>query len=294
MQINAQISYGGVNAQVGDFLVNRLLPNKLVISVGPIVFLDHVYPTQIKTNGEQIPSGEFAHPHRGIATFSYVFSGKLTHYDSKGHKSTINAGGIQWMKAGNGIIHDEQPFVDETTGSTFHSLQFWINLPSSVKAETPFYQPLQSEDVPEIVLPEGAGTLRVLLGTCGAVSSPIPIFMNEFIYHIRLAPKSRFMLSSREEMEYGGFIPDQEIVVNGEPLGRSSFVAFAKGAAGIEVINSNVNSADVLLFGGSPYNEPIIAEGPFVMNSRLEIAEAYRDFFAGKYGEINYHSTAHQ
>ena len=215
------IIYGGQNAQVGEFLVNRLLPGKNIRSVGAFVFLDHIYPTKLTRIGESVPTGELAHPHRGIATFSYVFSGKLTHYDSRGHHSTIGAGGVQWMKAGNGIIHDEQPFVDDISGQIFHSLQCWINLPSSVKAEDPAYMALQAEDIPAVALPDGAGNLRVLLGSFGMAISPIPVFASEFIYHLQLAPRSRFRIAVKEGLEYGVFVPAREVFVNGGPLAKS-------------------------------------------------------------------------
>ncbi|MCG2616764.1 pirin family protein [Terrimonas sp. NA20] len=283
--------YGGVNAQVGEFLVNRLLPGKPVDAVGPVVFLDHIYPMQLKTVGETIPTGDLAHPHRGIATFSYVLSGKLTHYDSRGNRNTISAGGIQWMNAGNGIIHDEQPFADETSGPLFHSLQCWINLPAAVKAKEPAYMSLQSQDIPVVTLPEGAGELKILLGVCGDTRSPVRTFSEEFVYHLRLSPRSRFSLPAKQGIEYAAFVPAAEVMVNGESVSESKIAIFGNHPVTIGLENPNVDPVDLLLFGGRPYMEPIVAEGPFVMNSRNEIADAYRDFFQGKYGEIDYTIT---
>src|ERR1700748_1901377 len=123
MKSNTDSLYRGVNSKVGELLVNRLLPSGTLCSVGSIVFLDHIYPVDLGHEHSPLPTGEFAHPHRGIATFSYVLSGSLSHYDSRGNHSIISAGGLQWMKAGNGIIHDEKPFIMENDGPTFHSLQ---------------------------------------------------------------------------------------------------------------------------------------------------------------------------
>jgi len=144
--------YGGANFRVAGFLVNHLIPVSGIERVGPIVFLDHVYPCALKNESRSIPTGEFAHPHRGIATLSYVFGGNLSHYDSRGNHDVISPGGVQWMKAGNGIVHDEQPFFTKENDGTFHSLQFWINLPSVIKAEQPEYMAVLSEQVPEILL----------------------------------------------------------------------------------------------------------------------------------------------
>jgi len=241
--------HGGVNSKVGDLLVNRLLPGRKIEAVGPFVFLDHVYPVELK-NDASIPNGDFAHPHRGIATFSYVLSGNLSHYDSRENYDTINTGGIQWMKAGNGIIHDEQPFITGTNERLFHSLQFWINLPSKNKAEEPEYMAVQSKNIPEINLPDNAGILRVLLGEFGSTSSPIKTFSREFIYHIKLNPESIFNIAGRSKLEYAAFIPTSEVSVNDALIGKSKIVIFEQDAEEMVFENPNVLPADVLIFGG--------------------------------------------
>ncbi len=280
--------YSGINSQVADLLVNRLIPGKEVEIVGPIVFLDHVYPFKLKDKTSSIPNGEFAHPHRGIATFSYVFEGNLSHYDSRNNHGIISAGGVQWMKAGNGILHDEQPFSTSENDKTFHSLQFWINLPSTIKAEQPEYMAVRSEQVPEINLPGSAGILRLLLGEFGSTTAPIKTFCKEFIYHFRLNAKSQFSFSARHGLEYGAFVPAAEVLVNDTVLSKSKIAIFDLIDQEINLENPNILPTDVLIFGGLHYEETIASQGPFVMNSREEIAAAYRDFFEGKYGEINY------
>jgi redox-sensitive bicupin YhaK (pirin superfamily) len=285
--------YGGVNANVGDLLVNRLLPGEGFKAVGPIVFLDHVYPVAIRDDSAAIPTGEFAHPHRGIATFSYVFNGRLSHYDSQGNHDIIGAGGVQWMKAGNGIIHDEKPFTDQPNGDIFHSMQFWINLPSKHKSEQPEYMAVQAADIPEVSLPEHAGTLRVLLGTFGAATSPVKTFSQQFIYHIKLHPKSSFTLRGKEGLEYAAFVPSSEVLINGSLAGNSKIIIFGKLGDDIFFENPHIKSVDILLFGGAPYTEEIVSQGPFVMNSHTEIATAYREFFEGKYGTIAYTNSKH-
>jgi redox-sensitive bicupin YhaK (pirin superfamily) len=286
MKKEIAIRYGGKNSYVGELLVNRLLPNEQVFGVGPIMFLDHIYPTFLDRKDTESPRNN-AHPHRGIATFSYLFEGALAHSDSRGNSGVVEAGGVQWMKAGNGILHDEQPasrFFEQ--GGTLHSLQFWINLPAVVKAEDPEYQQVGSKDIPEGILPDAAGSIRVLLGSCGEYTSPVKTFNNEFIYHIKLNPKSTFTYSTKANLEYGVFIPSSEVFVNGEIFGKSQLLVFTKEGGEIELSNPGIHPADVILFGGEPYLEPVVAEGPFVMNTRQEIAGAYSDFFSGKYGEI--------
>jgi redox-sensitive bicupin YhaK (pirin superfamily) len=288
-------SYSGMNSKVGDLLVNRLLPGSEVRAVGPFVFLDHLYPTEQKAKIPTLPSGKFAHPHRGIATFSYIFSGSLEHFDSHGGHGIVEAGGAQWMKAGNGVVHDEHSSPEfQRTGGILHSLQFWINLPAKNKAEAPDYLALHPSDIPEIELPDHAGTLRVVIGNIGEKQSPVKTYSEQFLYHIILQPKSKFTFAVPAQQEAAAFVPLNEVTINGSDFGKSEVVFFRNEEGEIELINKNTSAVDLILFGGEQYAELIIAEGPFVMNSRNEIAQAYKDFFDGKYGEIDYNRLSGQ
>jgi redox-sensitive bicupin YhaK (pirin superfamily) len=160
---------------VGPMTIGRALPNAATKFVGPIMMLDHIPLKVVKPGEIPEPDGSFAHPHRGIATFSYVLEGALTHADSAGGHGTINAGGVQWMKAGNGIVHDEMIPADlRKNGGTLHSFQFWVNLPAKNKAEPAEYMPVPAEDL--------------LLGTYDRNASPIPTYSSEFIWHLRIEP----------------------------------------------------------------------------------------------------------
>ena len=291
MEKKISASYGGVNSTVGELLVNRLLPNRYIKAVGPFVFLDHLYPVTYAPGKVKQPTGDFAHPHRGIATLSYVLSGGLEHYDSRGHHGIVPAGGLQWMKSGNGIIHDEQLSpVLQRDGGIMHSLQFWINLPASAKAEDAEYLNLLPGDVPEVSLPDQAGTVRVLAGSLGDLSSPVKTFTGQMLYHIRLRPKAGFTLQTTPEWEYAAFVPADEVSINGQNFRNSELVVFGEGDE-LRMQSQSINGSDLFLFGGEPYTEPIVAQGPFVMNTHQEIALAYQDFFAGKYGTITYAPT---
>jgi redox-sensitive bicupin YhaK (pirin superfamily) len=282
-------TYGGINSKVGDLLVNRLLPNRYTQAVGPFVFLDHLYPTVQEPQTPTRPSGQFAHPHRGIATFSYIFSGALEHFDSNGQHGIVEAGGAQWMNAGKGIIHDEHFSPDfQARGGIMHGLQFWINLPAKNKAEAPDYMAVHANAIPEVVLPNDAGLMRIVIGACGDNKSPVKTFSEQFLYHIKLSPKSSFTYDTKVHLEYAAFVPADEVSINGNPISKSEILIFNKDAGTITFTNNNITEVDIVLFGGETYTEEIYAEGPFVMNSRLEIAHAYRDFFNGDYGKINY------
>lgn len=289
MQRTIAATYGGTNAWVGEMLVNRMMPNRYMEAVGPFVFLDHIYPYAVKPKGNTIPDGAFAHPHRGIATFSYVLSGSLEHYDSKGHHGMVSAGGAQWMKAGNGIVHDEEPGADDRPGGDmFHSLQFWINLPPDVKEQEPEYLNISADEFEIIELPDNAGTMKVLIGACGEHKAPVQTYTPHFLYHFRLNPKSGYTLETKSQWEYAAFAPDKPVEINQAIVANSEIVVFGAGAGSITMNNNSIQPADVFIFGGEPYQDTIVAEGPFVMTSRAGIALAYRDFFNGKYGTIDY------
>lgn len=272
-------------------LVNRLIPTGQLQKIGPIVFLEHLYPVEVQRLTLPPHPGSYAHPHRGIATLSYVLSGDLQHSDSRDHRSTVNAGGLHWMNAGRGIIHEERPGARlYTEGGVLHCLQFWIVLPAAQKQREPEYRALLEHGVPEAALPDDAGVLRILLGRCGEAHAPIKTFLDEFVYHVKLNPKSAFYHPARRGLEYGVFVPAEEVRVNGKPVGNSQVLCFSIDDFDIELYNPGITPADVFIFGGAEYREPIVAEGPFVMNTRAEVAAAYRDFFAGKYGEITYNT----
>lgn len=287
MDKSIRFSFGGRNTKVADFLVNRLLPNMQCDKVGPFVFLDHVYPTIQKSQEPDRSIGLNAHPHRGIATFNYLLSGSLEHFDSCNQHGIVDEGGAHWLKAGKGVIHEERPSREfQRKGGVLHAVQFWINLPSVNKLEEPEYRALASHDIPEVQLPDNAGILKVLLGKSGELVSPVKTFLNEFNYHVKLNPKSSFALSIKRNLECAVFVPANEIHVNGKVTGRSHLLVLLNDQIIINLYNPGIVEAHAFIFGGSEYSEPIVAEGPFVMNCRQEIKQAYDDFFEGRYGTI--------
>jgi redox-sensitive bicupin YhaK (pirin superfamily) len=289
MQKKIAITYHGQMSQVGELKVKRLLPNRYTRTVGPFFFLDYLVPTIIEPKKAERPNGEHAHPHRGIATFTYLFNGELEHFDSRGHQGIVGAGGAQWMKAGNGIIHDENPTGRfQESGGLMHGMQFWINLPAMNKAEPPEYLAVQNEDFPVVLLPDNNGQLKVLIGAYDNLKSPVQTYTRQFNYHLKLNPKASFKLTPHPDFESALFIPSGELNVNGAKHGNGELLVFEITGEEIEITNTNDTIVDIIIFGGEGYTEPIIAEGPFVMNSQLGIAEAYRDYANGKYGEISY------
>lgn len=279
----------GQRADIAKNIIYRLLPNRYADAVGPFVFLDHIAPKIHSVDNELKDSATGAHPHRGIATLTYLLNGEAEHFDSKGHHAKVYSGGVQWMKAGNGIIHNENLSYDpNTTNRLTHGFQFWINLPAKNKAEAPQYMAIQSEKVPKLKLNPERGWIKIIVGTYENIKSPIPVYSKQFLFHLHVKPGKEFSLNTEINVEYAAFLPLSNATINETEFRAGEFIEFDREGGTIEIKNSNKEVIDILLFGGERYTEPIVADGPFVMNSHEEIAQAYRDLSSGKYGEIKY------
>jgi hypothetical protein len=286
MKKKTSFSTKGQRADIGDLAIYRILPNRYADAVGAIVFLDHV---SLQARASSMNKGTGAHPHRGIATLSYILAGENEHFDSAGNHAKVYSGGIQWMKSGNGIVHDETLYIDSKTGNNYvHGFQFWINLPAKDKAERPEYLAIQSVDVPQKELVNDGGWIKAILGDYEELHSIIPNYSRQFIYHIHLQPGKSFTISMEEKTEVAAFLPGNNVMLNEDEFEAGEFIEFDRNAGDIVIENTFHEATDIILFGGETYTEPIVAEGPFVMNSSAEIATAYRDFHSGKYGRISY------
>jgi len=288
MKKKISFSTKGQRADIGHMSINRMLPNRYAEAVGPFVFLDYLPATTHSANEPIHKNGMGAHPHRGIATLTYILNGEEEHFDSKGNYGKINSGGLHWMKAGNGIIHDGNLNVDPQTNNLLtHGFQFWINLPSKNKAEAPQHIAMQANEVPQQKLSDNSGWIKVIVGEYENLASKIPTYTKQFLYHIHLETGKQFSLATETGLEYAS-LPLHDVVINDTELQKAEFIEFDRNEGTIEINNNSQEAIDILIFGGEKYTEPIVAHGPFVMNSELEIAEAYKDFHAGKYGESNF------
>ncbi|WP_298148327.1 pirin family protein [Flavobacterium sp.] len=285
MKKEASFSTKGNKTDLGPLIINRMLPNSYTKKVGPFVFLDYVAPTIKEVVNK---NGMGAHPHRGIATLTYILQGEVEHFDSAGHTGKIYSGGMQWMKAGNGIVHDENfNFDSQTDSKIIQGFQFWINLPAKNKSEKPDHIAIQADQVPKKVLSNDAGWIKVIVGNYEELSSKIPNYSEQFLYHIHLEKGKQFSVNFQDKIEVAAFLTTQNTILNDAEFQAGEFVEFGWKAGEIEIKNTSETTIDVIVFGGEEYTEPIVSEGPFVMNSLDDICVAYRDFYAGRYGEIN-------
>lgn len=293
MKKKISFSTQGQRADIGEYIINRILPNRYADAVGPFVFLDHALPIKHSPDApHKVVNGKGAHPHRGIATLTYILNGEAEHLDSRGHHAKVESGGAQWMKAGNGIIHDEVVNIDPKTGDLLtHAFQFWINLPSRQKAELPQYLPIQASEVPQKKLSEGRGWIKVIVGEFENLVSKIPNYSKQFLYHLHVEAGKQFFLQTEKGCEYAAFLPLHNALINDTEFIKGEFIEFDREEGTIEISNKSEGGIDIIVFGGERYTEPIVASGPFVMNAQAEISLAYKDFHAGKYGEISYSKT---
>src|SRR6267154_3120938 len=225
MKKKISFSTQGQRADIGHYTIYRMLPNRYADAVGPFVFLDYLPPAKHSGNEPIQKNGNGAHPHRGIATLTYVLKGEEEHFDSKGNYGKVNSGGLQWMKAGNGIIHDGNFNVDPQTKDLLtHGFQFWINLPSKNKAEPPQHLAIQANEVPQQQLSDRRGWLKVIVGEFENLASTIPNYSKQFLYHIYLETGKQFSLAAEKGMEYAALLPLQNAVINDTEFRKGEFI----------------------------------------------------------------------
>ncbi len=287
--LKKQITFSekGHRSSVAGTTIFHYLPNPHTYHVGHFIFLDYIPPFTRKE--KMLPNTGFAHPHRGIATITYILNGEAEHYDSRGHRAKVHSGGVQWMKAGNGIIHDETMNADsKTTNPLNHGFQFWVNLPAKIKKENPDYMAIQSEELPLIPIENNGGWLKVVVGEYNGFQSNIPTYAKQYLYHIHLKKGKQFQFATENGLDYALFNLQHAVIVNEKEVHAGNLIGFDDKNGIIEIVNNSGSNADVLLFGGEKYTEPFVAYGPFVMSTEEEIRIAYADYQNGKYGKIIY------
>jgi quercetin 2,3-dioxygenase len=230
------------------------------------------------------PRGVFGkHPHRGIETVTYVLEGRIDHYDNQGHQGVIRPGDVQWMTAGRGLIHNEIP----AEGVVVHSLQLWVNLPAADKMTAPRYQDLAGDAVP--VRREPGAEVRVFSGSSGGVTAATTNFAPVTMVEFRLEPGAWV----RQDLpaDYNAVVVVLEGVgalgKEGAPVKAGDVAWLTRGedaSASEAAIQAGDKPLRALLYAGRPLREPVVAGGPFVMNTEAQIAEAYADYRAGRFG----------
>jgi redox-sensitive bicupin YhaK (pirin superfamily) len=233
------------------------------------------------------------HPHRGFETVTYMIDGALEHKDSTGGGGLITNGGTQWMTAGAGILHIEQP--DEQLvmkGGVMHGVQLWVNLPASAKMTAAKYQDINPGDVKVVTNLNGDAIIRIIAGNLGEHEGPGMTFTPITYAHITLMPGARVVLPWRTDFSAMVYALNGRGSVGADnaPLAEAELAILDEGdtiaITAAEKQDSRAGNFDVLVLGGLPIREPISHYGPFVMNTREQIIEAMEDFQKGRMGQI--------
>ena len=253
--------------------------------LSPFLLLDYAGPTEFTPTTHRRGVGQ--HPHRGFETVTIVYHGEVEHRDSTGKGGVIGPGDVQWMTAGSGILHEEfhaNTFAQR--GGAFEMVQLWVNLPAKDKMAAPGYQAIRSESIPQVALPDDAGSLRVIAGDYANARGPAHTFSPLNVWDIRLNPGKMAEFSLPVGWNTALIVLKGSVLVNGDAIARDAEMVLLDAAGSHVTIEAN-NDALLLILSGEPIDEPIIGYGPFVMNSQQQINEAIADFNDGRFGSMD-------
>lgn len=272
-------------------ILNRAFPNSQISEFDPFLLLDEMGPIDIKPGRQK---GFPDHPHRGFETVTYLLEGKFEHKDSQGHKGIIDAGDVQWMTAGSGVIHSEMPEKEfSKNGGRLHGFQLWVNLPKSNKMMKPRYQEIPGSQIPSGITKDGNITVKVIAGESLGEKAAIDTITPIMYLHFKLEPDSKLVQPVPKEYNVFAYIikgkgvfeqSDKDI----KAIDQGNLVVFDKNGSKvyIQAVGDSKVPFEILLIGGIPLREPIARYGPFVMNTQQEIYQAVEDYRSGKLGRI--------
>jgi redox-sensitive bicupin YhaK (pirin superfamily) len=272
------------------FPVRRAFAGVDLAALDPFIHMDQMGSVEWEPGAAK---GTAWHPHRGFETVTYLLDGVFRHEDSNGGGGTISDGDTQWMTAGGGILHIEAPPEEVVArGGTFHGVQLWVNLPARLKMTAPRYQDIRGGEVALLASHDGGALLRVIAGEVAGHEGPGITHTPIAVLHATVSPGAQLRLPW--PVDYNALVyalsgdgtvgPDRVPLRAGQlaVLGNGDVVTVAADTAQ----DSHTPALDVLVLGGLPIGEPVAAYGPFVMNTRAELQQAYDDFQAGRLGKV--------
>ncbi|HJQ47619.1 MAG TPA: pirin family protein [Amycolatopsis sp.] len=272
------------------FPVRRAFAGISSAVLDPFVHMDQMGEVEYAP-GE--PKGTPWHPHRGFETVTYILDGVFEHSDSQGGGGVITNGDTQWMTAGAGILHIEKPPEElVVSGGLFHGVQLWVNLPRASKFTPPRYQDIRATQAKLLSSADGGALLRVIAGDVDGHEGPGSTYTPITMIHATVSPGARLRVPWRTDFNALGYVLAGNGTVGADerPIHKGQLAVFGEGGAltfgavtGQPVAEPNL---EVLLLGGLPIREPVVQYGPFVMNTREEVAQAFEDYQAGRLGVI--------
>jgi len=273
---------------VGDgFRVHNFIPSRFRLDMqrmNPFIMLD--YNSTYKFPPTDQPKGVGVHPHRGFETVTIAYKGKVAHHDSSGGGGVIGEGDVQWMTAASGVLHKEYHEEEwSQKGGDFQMVQLWVNLPKKDKMSEPKYQAIKNEDINRYELPNNAGNIEVIAGeykdTKGIASTFTPIHMLNA--KLKQGGKADFQFPAHYNTAL--LVLEGSIIINGNHKTPTDYLALMENKGENFEVEAPEHAL-VLVLSGEPINEPIAAHGPFVMNTREELKQAFDDFNEGKFGYL--------
>ena len=267
---------------IDDLATYSPMPTKSLSQIDPFLFLNHHGPQQYPKNNNGLPFGP--HPHRGMETVTFILEGDIAHKDSDGHESVINSGGVQWMTAGRGLIHAETSSKEfKKNGGPMEILQLWINLPKKLKMTEPKYSGLQKDKIPTVELNNGLTRLNLVRGNLNGINGAFDTLTDIFLCTVEAKAKTVCELPAPVDNNVLFYVIRGNIKVNDISMEAMHLVEFNNDGSSISF---ETETDTILLYGyAKPFNEPVIAYGPFVMNTEGEIEQAYKDYQNGKFGK---------
>lgn len=272
---------------VGDgFRVHNFIPSTSGLSMrrmDPFIMLD--YNSKFHFPPSKHPRGVDVHPHRGFETVTIAYKGKVAHHDSNGGSGVIGEGEVQWMTAGSGVLHKE--YHEENfsrKGGDFQMVQLWVNLPAAYKAVEPKYQAIQNADMGKFAF-EG-GIVEVISGDYKGVKGGATTFTPINLMNVKLTKGTKIDFSFPNYFNTAFLVVEGSVkfVANESIIPTNHFALLAND--GNDFTLEAVEDSLVLLLSAEPINEPIAAQGPFVMNTHDELKQAFEDFYDGKFGHL--------
>jgi redox-sensitive bicupin YhaK (pirin superfamily) len=252
--------------------------------LSPFLLFDYAGPREFPPTDKRLGVGE--HPHRGFETVTIVYEGEVEHRDSSGGGGRIGPGDVQWMTAAAGLVHEEFHGRDfARRGGMFEMVQLWVNLRAKDKSAPPGYQSILNSQIPTVTLPNGQGTVRVIAGEFAGVRGPANTFTPIHVWDLRLTSDQQTDLAVPDNFTTALAVLKGSVRVNGsEAIAAAEVGLFDRAGKTIKV--ESVEATTALLLCGEAIDEPIVGQGPFVMNTAQEIRQAIADYQSGKMGHL--------
>lgn len=272
------------------FPVRRAFSGVALHALDPFIHMDQMGEVEYAPGA---PKGTPWHPHRGFETVTYMIDGQMEHADTHGGGGLITNGDTQWMTAGSGLLHIETPPEHLiASGGLFHGIQLWVNLPKADKFLEPRYQDIRGRNVALLTTPDGGALIRVIAGEIAGHHGPGSTHTPITLSHATISPGASVTLPWNPAFNALAYSLSGAGTVGptAQPIGSGQLAVFGRGDS-ITITSNNQQDArhqnfDVFILGGQPIREPVAMYGPFVMNTKAELVQAYEDFQKGHLGTI--------